>query len=56
LDCYKKPQLGTKFVLKNMTREERYEAAAEIRGEELPPFDTPPDAGLHPVDPGALEG
>jgi len=56
LDCYKKPQLGGKVVLKNMTREERYEAAEEIRGEALPPFDTPPDVGLHPVDPGALEG
>lgn len=50
LDCYKKPELGTKLILQNMTPEERYEAAARIRGADLPPFDSPPDVNLTPVE------
>lgn len=53
LDCKRKPQLGKKIRLKDLTREERYEAAERIRGEALPPFDIPPEKG---VNPGALEG
>lgn len=53
LDCKRKPQLGTKLDLRNMTLEERYEAAERIRGAALPPFDTPPEDEIHP---GVSEG
>jgi len=42
LDCYKTPELGEEYILQEMSREERYKAADEIRGKALPPFDTPP--------------
>ena len=53
LDCYRKPQLGSKLRLGDLSIEERYEAAENIRGEALPPFDTPPEKG---VNPGVSEG
>ena len=53
LDCKRKPQLGTKLNLRNMTLEERYEAAERIRGSALPPFDTPQQNEIHP---GVAEG
>lgn len=48
IDCLKKPQLGNKLRLRNMTKEERYRAAEEIRGAPLPPFDIPKDSELKP--------
>jgi len=53
IDCLKKPQLGNKLRLRNMTKEERYRAAEEIRGAPLPPFDIPKDSELKP---GVEEG
>jgi hypothetical protein len=41
LNCMKRPNLGTNYILKSMTREERYEAAEAIRGKPLPEFDFP---------------
>lgn len=41
MDCYAKPVFGNRLVLDKMNVEDRYSAAAEIRGGELPKFDDP---------------
>lgn len=38
IDCLRKPNFGSKLQLRKMTIPERYEAAEEIRGAELPSF------------------